>query len=112
MMNELKKIMLAGVGTVATAYEKVDLFIGEMIEKGKITVEDGKELSQELKKNVKEKSDEAKDLVSDKLDNIRLITREELFEILSVYNYAKQEDVDNLKDRVLELEYKLNKDNK
>ena len=47
MINELKKAILAGIGTAATAYEKTDSFIQDMVAKGKITVEDGKVLSED-----------------------------------------------------------------
>ncbi|WEV22003.1 hypothetical protein [Clostridium perfringens] len=56
MINELKKAVLAGIGTAATAYEKTDSFIQDMVAKGKITVEDGKVLSEELKRDMQEKN--------------------------------------------------------
>ena len=45
--NGLKKLLLAGVGTVAVTAEKSK-------EKGELTVEQGKFLNQELKHNIKE----------------------------------------------------------
>ena len=62
----LKKLLLAGVGAVALTTEKAGELLNEMVEKGEITVEQGKALNQELKRTVKEsggkKEDEKKDL--------------------------------------------------
>lgn len=66
LTDGLKKILLAGVGAVALTAEKATEILEEMVEKGEITVEQGKALNQELKRTVKEstgkKSGEEKDL--------------------------------------------------
>ena len=60
----LKKLLLAGVGAVALTTEKAGELLNEMVEKGEITVEQGKALNQELKRTVKESTGkkEEKDL--------------------------------------------------
>ena len=62
----LRKLLLAGVGAVALTTEKAGELLNEMVEKGEITVEQGKALNQELKRTVKEsstkKEEEKKDL--------------------------------------------------
>lgn len=50
----LKKLLLAGIGTVAVTAEKSKDILDELVKKGEITVEQGKVLNQELKHNVKE----------------------------------------------------------
>lgn len=50
----IKKILLAGVGTIATTAEKSSEIIDELIKKGEITVEQGKILNKELSQNVKD----------------------------------------------------------
>ncbi len=66
LTDGLKKILLAGVGAVALTAEKAGEILEEMVEKGEITVEQGKALNQELKRTVKEnagkKEDGEKDL--------------------------------------------------
>ena len=47
-MDELKKIFLAGVGMTSTSIEKAEKLINEMVEKGRVTVQEGKELQTEL----------------------------------------------------------------
>ena len=50
----LKKLLLAGVGTVAVTAEKSREVLDELVKKGELTVEQGKVLNQELKHNIKE----------------------------------------------------------
>ena len=50
----LKKLLLASVGAVALTAEKADELVGTLVEKGEITVEQGKELNKELKRTYKE----------------------------------------------------------
>ena len=49
----LKKLLLAGIGAVATTAEKSQEILDELVKKGEITVEQGKELNKELKHNIK-----------------------------------------------------------
>ena len=50
----LKKLLLAGVGTVAVTAEKSREILDELVKKGELTVEQGKVLNQELKHNIKD----------------------------------------------------------
>lgn len=52
--EDLKKIFLFGVGAVATTAEKSKVLIDELVEKGDLTVQQGKILNEELKHNLKE----------------------------------------------------------
>ena len=54
LTDGLKKVVLAGIGTVAVAAEKSKEIIDEMAKRGQQTVEQGKVLNQELKHNIKE----------------------------------------------------------
>ena len=46
--DPIRQIFLAGVGALAMGAEKGQELIGQLVEKGKITVEEGKEMSQDL----------------------------------------------------------------
>lgn len=50
----LKKLGLAGIGAAAVTYEKSSELIDKLAKKGESTVEQGKELNQELKHNAKQ----------------------------------------------------------
>ena len=53
LTDGLKKILLAGIGTVAVTAEKSKEVLDEMVKRGELTVEQGKVLNQELKHNIK-----------------------------------------------------------
>ena len=48
LTDGLKKILLAGIGTVAVTAEKSKEVLDEMVKRGELTVEQGKVLNQEL----------------------------------------------------------------
>ena len=56
----LRKIVLAGIGALATTYEMSSEIVDELVKKGEITVEQGKALNTELKRKVSEVVDDAK----------------------------------------------------
>lgn len=56
--EDLKKVVLLGVGAIAAAAEKctdAKEVVDELVKKGELTIEQGKILNEELKHNVKEK---------------------------------------------------------
>lgn len=53
LSDNIKKIILAGIGAVAVTAEKSKDLLDEMVEKGELTVEQGKVLNEELKHNIK-----------------------------------------------------------
>ena len=53
--EDLKKVLLAGIGAVATTIEKSKDVVDELVKKGELTVEQGKILNEELKHDLKEK---------------------------------------------------------
>lgn len=65
----LKKVMLAGIGAIALTAEKSGQLIDDMIERGELTVEQGKALNKELKHTVeKAKADAASKADTDAQD--------------------------------------------
>ena len=56
----LRKVMLAGIGALATTYEKGSEIVDELVKKGELTVEQGKALNTELRHKVTEAMDDAK----------------------------------------------------
>ncbi len=50
MELSLKKLLLLGIGTAAYSYEKAMATVEDLVAKGELTVNQGKELNQELKK--------------------------------------------------------------
>ena len=60
-----KKLTLAAIGAGAITYEKTSEILGHLVEKGEITVDQGKVINSELKHNVKESVQHQKDIVKE-----------------------------------------------
>lgn len=54
LTDNLKKVILAGIGAVAITAEKSKDVLDDMVKKGELTVEQGKVLNEELKHNLKQ----------------------------------------------------------
>jgi polyhydroxyalkanoate synthesis regulator phasin len=80
--DELKRVWLAGVGAMAVTGEKAEEIIEKLVKKGEITVEQGKELNEELKRKTREK---VKDSISKNklcveavIDNLGQMSKEDI----------------------------------
>jgi len=93
MVDDLKNILLAGLGTAAYTYEKSKKVVDDMVQKGKLTLEEGKELSEELKRNMKEK--ESKYIP---------VTKDEMIALFKEMNFATKDDLQDIKTRLAKLE--------
>ncbi len=105
MLEEMKKLCLAAVGAAAITYDKTIDIINDLVEKGKITVEEGKELSEELKKNITIKAEAAKNKAID----MKPLTKDGIQDVIENLNLATKSDIESLKIRINELEEKINK---
>ncbi|KFJ04271.1 phasin family protein [Bifidobacterium tsurumiense] len=61
----LRKVFLAGVGAIAVTVEKGQEVIDDLVRKGELTVEQGKALNTELKRNMAKASQEDKTSADD-----------------------------------------------
>ena len=52
--ESIRRLILAGIGAAAVTKEKGESMLHELVKKGELTVEQGKVLNEELKRNVKE----------------------------------------------------------
>lgn len=86
--DDLKKIFLAGVGAVASTAEKAKELIDEFVKKGELTVEQGKVLNEELKRNAKE-NDPDIDNILEKIDSM---SKEEIEAIKDKISKIDNED--------------------
>lgn len=77
-MNDLKKVLLAGIGLTAMTVDKADSFVKELVEKGCLTVEEGKELEQELKRQSKEEAQEFLNKLDAKKSSVEYATKEDV----------------------------------
>jgi len=81
--EDLKKILLAGVGAVAITAEKAGEIVETLVKKGELTVEQGKVLNEELRRNIEDaaKSREEKrnaSKMNDIMQEISKMSKEDL----------------------------------
>ena len=77
-MNDLKKVLFAGIGLTAMTVDKADSFVKELVEKGRLTVEEGKELEQELKRQSKEEAQEFLAKLDAKKSSVEYATKDDV----------------------------------
>lgn len=78
--DDLKKVILAGIGAAATTAERSKELVDQFVCKGELTVEQGKILNEELKHTVKEKLCRPTDIEEIKKD-LEKVSKDELVEI-------------------------------
>ena len=66
-----KKLTLAAIGAGAITYEKTSEILGHLVEKGEITVDQGKIINSELKHNVKESVTNQKEIVKEAAQKVK-----------------------------------------
>ena len=96
MANEFKNIILAGIGSAAYSYEKAHRIVDDMVSKGKLTVDEGKDLSEELKRTLDDKSTSK--------SSEKPFTREDLVSLFKEMNFATKEDLSLIDNRLTALE--------
>lgn len=89
--EEMEKVLLLGIGAAATTAEKSKELLDTLVEKGELTIEQGKVVNEELKRKAKNKDNSLrKDLIHTIMERL---TPEEL-EIIK----SKLNDMENKKD--------------
>ena len=68
-MNDLKKVLLAGIGLTAKTVDKADSFVKELVEK---------ELEQELKRQSKEEAQEFLNKLDAKKSSVEYATKDDV----------------------------------
>ena len=92
MEDAFKRLLYAGVGIAASATEKVESTIDNLVEKGKLSDNEGKKIIDEFL----EKSETRREEFDDKFKGF-----------VEKFGYTKSADLDELRKRVEELESKL-----
>ena len=77
-MDELKKVLLAGIGLTAMTYDKAEKFVKELIDKGRLTLDEGKELQSELKRKSQAEAEGFLEQIKEKSQSLQYATKEDL----------------------------------
>ncbi len=91
--EDLKKIFLFGIGAIAKTSEKASKIVDELMEKGALTLEQGKALNEELKHNIK------KEMVE-----IEKELNTEIIQQVKEMKELSDDDIKVLKEKIKEIE--------
>lgn len=100
IQEDLKKILLAGIGAVAVTAEKSKEVVEMLVDKGELTVEQGKVLNEELKHNLSETFVGTKEKAAEVKSKIQTDS------ILSKLDSMTPEELARLKAKLAEMETK------
>lgn len=83
LSEDMKKLVLLGIGAAALTAEKSKELIDELVKKGELSIEQGKVLNEELKHRVRETIADAKEMTArqrmEKLqEQVKQLSKEEL----------------------------------
>ena len=93
MLESIHKMFLAGVGLAAMTKDKIDEHVKELVEKGKVSETEGREIADEMLK----KSRQAK-------DDLEKQVEKQVQQTLQSMQIASKEDVERLEARIEKLE--------
>jgi len=96
MDDLIKKVLYTGVGLVATATEKVQATVDDLIDKDKIDKEEGKKIIKDFVDSTESKKSELENRLSEMVEGI-----------IHKLNLVKKSEVESLKKRIEELEKEL-----
>ena len=99
MKEMLKNVLYAGIGAAFLTKEKIEELKADLIEKGKMSQEEGKQLVEELVR----KSEKAK-------DQLDLWVSRRVEERIKLLNLATRDEVAELQRKIEELQAALNKE--
>lgn len=80
----VRKVFLAGIGAIATTVEKGQKLVNDLVDKGELTVDQGKSLNSELAHRVKKKTNVMRDTALE--NRMKLMSNEERAEFVRKVN--------------------------
>ena len=109
--EELRRFFLAGIGAMATTAEKSKEIVDAFVRKGELTVEQGRIINEELKRDVKKTVSQAEDTVKRHVeiavDSDAPLVRKSLLEQLEQMKIGMSpEELELLRSKLAEMEKK------
>lgn len=96
--EDLRKIFLAGLGAAVITAEKGKQAIDELVKRGEITLEQGKVMNEELRRNVKEKVKEHVTVT------VTQTAPADVQSVKSAVEKLSKEDLEQIKAKIAEIE--------
>ncbi|MCR4944418.1 MAG: hypothetical protein K5986_08225 [Clostridium sp.] len=102
--EELKKILLVGIGAVAASAEKSKDIVDELVKKGEVTVEQGKVLNEELKRKINDKKKDVKERWAEEEKS------ERMNKVLKAMEKMTPEELEKIKEKLNEDQTEVNEE--
>ncbi len=93
----LKEILYAGLGLVTITREKAEELVSELVKRGELSSEEGKDVLNNIANRMQEETDKLKQRVQDQVENI-----------ISSMNLVRRSELDEVMQRLEKLEAKYN----
>lgn len=97
MTDFFKRIFLSGLGALAVTAEKANEIIDELVKKGEITFEQGKEIAKEYRAKIGSHMQEIDRKVESTVKSV-----------IETMNIATREDIKSIEDKLEQLEKSIN----
>ena len=95
-MENIKNLLYTSVGTIARSLEKLQLLVSELIDRGELTQQEGKQIVDDFLANIEQRRQD----FDSKVQNLAE-------EVLSKFDMLKNESIDKFKERIEDLENKF-----
>jgi len=92
----LRQMLYAGIGLAAITKEKAEEIIAELVKKGEMSSEEGKDLLNTLMNRIQEESDRLREKINQQVDHA-----------INSMNLVRKQDLDEILQRLEKLEKKL-----
>ncbi|WP_213974986.1 phasin family protein [Tepidanaerobacter acetatoxydans] len=92
----LKQVLYAGIGLATVTKEKAEEVISELVKKGEMSQEEGKDALNTLMYRMQEESEKLKQKINEQVDNA-----------IASMNLVKKTELDEILQRITELEKRL-----
>lgn len=92
----LKQLLYAGIGLAAITKEKAEELVAELVKKGEMSTDEGKDLLNSLRSRIQEESDRLKERINEQVERT-----------INSMNLVRKSDIDEVLDRLEKLEKRL-----
>lgn len=93
MIEELKKMVYAGIGATAVTYEKVESVMEDLVAKGKLSADDARQATDRVIKESKAEFEKSQSAIKDMFESL-----------LNKADVATKKDIQALESRIAALE--------
>jgi polyhydroxyalkanoate synthesis regulator phasin len=97
----LKQILYAGLGLVTITREKAEELVSELVKRGELSSEEGKDALNNILDRMQEERDKLRQRIQEQVENM-----------ISSMNLVRRSELDEIKQRLEKLEMKYNDDKK